>query len=186
MKSILIVGGAGYIGSHMYKYLAKKGYQPIVLDNLVYGHQEAVKWGPFFDGSMTDSKLVNHIFSKYKIEAVMHFAAFCYVGESVTDPVKYYCNNVAATIALLEKMVEKNISNFIFSSTCATYWEPVEIHISEQHPQNPINLYGKSKLMVEHILDDFYKAYSLKSITNASLMVIELIEISIGHRVSKK
>lgn len=165
MTNILVVGGAGYIGSHMCKYLAKNGYQPIVLDNLVYGHREAVKWGPFFEGSMTDSKLVNHIFSKYKIEAVMHFAAFCYVGESVIDPVKYYRNNVAATIALLEKMVEKNISNFIFSSTCATYGEPVEIPISEQHPQNPINPYGKSKLMVEHILDDFYKAYGLQYVS---------------------
>lgn len=162
MKNVLVVGGAGYIGSHMCKYLAKNGYQPVVLDNLVYGHREAVKWGPFFEGSMTDDNLVNSIFSKYTIEAVMHFAAFCYVGESVTDPAKYYRNNVAATIALLEKMVENKVTNFIFSSTCATYGEPVEIPISEQHPQNPINPYGKSKLMVEHILNDFHNAYDMQ------------------------
>jgi UDP-glucose 4-epimerase len=162
MKNVLVVGGAGYIGSHMCKYLAKNGYQPVVLDNLVYGHREAVKWGPFFEGSMTDGNLVNSIFSKYTIEAVMHFAAFCYVGESVTDPAKYYRNNVAATIALLEKMVENKVTNFIFSSTCATYGEPVEIPINEQHPQNPINPYGKSKLMVEHILNDFHHAYDMQ------------------------
>jgi len=165
MTNILVVGGAGYIGSHMCKYLAKNGYQPIVLDNLIYGHREAVKWGPFFEGSMTNSNLLDRIFSMHKIEAVMHFAAFCYVGESVTEPAKYYRNNVAATIALLEKMVENNITNFIFSSTCATYGEPVEIPISEQHPQNPINPYGKSKLMVEHILNDFNNAYGLQFIS---------------------
>jgi len=161
MKNILVIGGAGYIGSHMCKYLAKNGYQPIVLDNLVHGHREVVRWGPFFEGSMADSNLLNHIFSKYTILAVMHFAAFCYVGESVTKPGKYYRNNVAATIALLEMMVEKNIFNFIFSSSCATYGEPVEIPITEQHPQNPINPYGRSKLMVEQILDDFRKAYGV-------------------------
>ena len=161
MKNILVIGGAGYIGSHMCKYLAKSGYQPIVIDNLVYGHREAVRWGPFFKGSLADSNLLNHVFSKYTIAAVMHFAAFCYVGESVTKPGKYYRNNVAATIALLEMMVEKNILNFIFSSSCATYGEPVEIPITEQHPQNPINPYGRSKLMVEQILDDFRKAYGV-------------------------
>ncbi len=144
MKSILVIGGAGYIGSYMCKYLARNGYQPIVLDNLIYGHREAVRWGPFFEGSMADWNLLNRIFSEYEIAAVMHFAAFCYVGESITEPAKYYHNNVAATIGLLEMMVEKNISNFIFSSSCATYGEPIEIPITEQHPQNPINPYGRS------------------------------------------
>ena len=165
MKSILVVGGAGYIGSYMCKYLARNGYQPIVLDNLIYGHKEAVRWGPFFEGSMADWNLLNRIFSEYEIAAVMHFAAFCYVGESITEPAKYYHNNVAETISLLEMMIEKNISNFIFSSSCATYGEPVEIPITEHHSQNPINPYGRSKLMVEQILRDFRNAYDLEYVS---------------------
>ena len=164
MKNVLVVGGAGYIGSHMCKCLANNGYNPIVLDNLVYGHRQAVKWGPFIEGSNGDSKLIRHVFSEYQIVAVMHFAAFCYVGESVTDPGKYYRNNVANTLNLLEVMVEKNINNFIFSSSCATYGGPDEIPITEQHPQNPINPYGRTKLMVEQILDDFKDAYGLESV----------------------
>ena len=162
MKNILIVGGAGYIGSYMCKYLAKNGYNPIVLDNLVYGHRQAVKWGPFIAGQMADTKLLDQIFKEHPIAAVMHFAAFCYVGESVDDPGKYYQNNVAATITLLEEMLKKNIKNFIFSSSCAVYGEPVEIPITEQHPYNPINPYGRSKLMVEQILQDFRAAYGLE------------------------
>ena len=162
MKNILIVGGAGYIGSYMCKYLAKNGYHPIVLDNLVYGHRQAVKWGPFIAGQMADTKLLDQIFKEHSIAAVMHFAAFCYVGESVEDPGKYYQNNVAATITLLEEMLKKNIKNFIFSSSCAVYGEPVEIPITEQHPYNPINPYGRSKLMVEQILEDFRAAYGLE------------------------
>lgn len=162
MKNILIVGGAGYIGSYMCKYLAKNGYHPIVLDNLVYGHRQAVKWGPFIAGQMADTKLLDQIFKEHSIAAVMHFAAFCYVGESVEDPGKYYQNNVAATITLLEEMLKKNIKNFIFSSSCAVYGEPVEIPITEQHPYNPINPYGRSKLMVEQILQDFRAAYGLE------------------------
>jgi UDP-glucose-4-epimerase GalE len=162
MKNILIVGGAGYIGSYMCKYLAKNGYHPIVLDNLVYGHRQAVKWGPFIAGQMADTKLLDQIFTEHPIAAVMHFAAFCYVGESVEDPGKYYQNNVAATITLLEEMLKKNIKNFIFSSSCAVYGEPVEIPITEQHQYNPINPYGRSKLMVEQILQDFRAAYGLE------------------------
>ena len=161
--NILIVGGAGYIGSHMCKYLSQNGYTPIVLDNLVCGHQESVKWGPFIEGSMDDKALINHIFKEYEITAVMHFAAFCYVDESVENPGKYYRNNVAATLSLLEAMIENDILNFIFSSTCATYGEPVEIPIKENHPQSPINPYGRSKLMVEQVMDDFGNAYGLKS-----------------------
>ena len=161
--NILIVGGAGYIGSHMCKYLSQNGYTPIVLDNLVCGHRESVKWGPFIEGSMDDKTLLNHIFKEYEIAAVMHFAAFCYVGESVDNPAKYYRNNVAATLTLLEAMIENDILNFIFSSTCATYGEPIEIPIKENHPQSPINPYGRSKLMVEQIIDDFGNAYGLKS-----------------------
>jgi UDP-glucose 4-epimerase len=165
MKYILVVGGAGYIGSYMCKCLAKNGYIPIVLDNLVRGHREAIKWGPFYEGSMADKTLLMHIFSKYEFAAVMHFAAFCYVDESVREPVKYYQNNVANTINLLKVMIEKNISNFIFSSSCATYGEPIETPITEQHPQNPINPYGRSKLMVEQILDDSKNVYGLKSVS---------------------
>jgi UDP-glucose-4-epimerase GalE len=164
-KDILVVGGAGYIGSHMCKHLFKSGYQPIVLDNLVCGHRQAVKWGPFFEGSMGDSNLLSRIFSDHPIAAVMHFAAFCYVGESVTEPAKYYENNVANTISLLEVMLEKKVSNFIFSSSCATYGEPIEVPIREDHPLRPISPYGRTKLMVEQILEDFREAYGLASVS---------------------
>jgi UDP-glucose-4-epimerase GalE len=163
MNKILILGGAGYIGSHMCKYLAKRGYTPVVLDNLIYGHREAVKWGPFVEGSMADPALLKQIFSDRDIAAVMHFAAFCYVGESVTEPAKYYQNNVAATLTLLQAMVEEKVNHFIFSSSCATYGEPVEIPMTEGHPRNPINPYGRTKLIVEQMLEDFNKAYGLKS-----------------------
>ena len=164
MKNILVVGGAGYIGSHMAKYLSKKGYMPIVLDNLVCGHRRAVKYGPFFEGSMNDPSLLEKIFSDYPISAVMHFAAFCYVNESIEQPAKYYQNNVANTLALLEVMVERNIDNFIFSSSCAIYGEPVETPMSEDHPQRPINPYGRTKLVVEQMLHDFRQAYGLESV----------------------
>lgn len=163
--NILVVGGAGYIGSHMCKYLAQNNHTPIVLDNLIYGHREAVKWGPFIEGAMENRDLLDNIFTQYKIEAVMHFAAFAYVGESVTEPGKYYENNVAATISLLEGMRKHNVLKFIFSSTCATYGEPVDIPIRESHPQKPINPYGRSKVMVEQILDDYQNAYGLNSIS---------------------
>lgn len=165
MKNVLVIGGAGYIGSHMCKYLAEKGYHPLVLDNLCYGHPQAVKWGPLFRGEMADERLLGRIFSEYDIAAVMHFAAFCYVGESVGNPGKYYQNNVADTIKLLNVMVRSKVSNFIFSSSCATYGDPVEIPMTEEHPQNPINPYGRSKLMVEQILEDFRRAYGLESVS---------------------
>jgi UDP-glucose-4-epimerase GalE len=163
--NILIVGGAGYIGSHMCKDLSKAGYQPIVLDNLVCGHEQAVKWGPFFKGSMSDAGLLSKVFTDYPVDAVMHFAAFCYVGESVTSPAKYYQNNVSDTLALLNVMVERQVGRFIFSSSCATYGQPVEIPISEEHPQRPISPYGKTKVMVEQILEDYKTAYGLESVS---------------------
>ncbi len=162
---ILVVGGAGYIGSHMCKYLVGNGYTPVVLDNLVYGHREAVRWGPFIEGSMENKVLLDKIFQEYEIAAVMHFAAFAYVGESATNPGKYYSNNVAATISLLEAMRDWHVSNFIFSSTCSTYGEPMEIPITEEHTQSPVNPYGRSKLMVEQILDDYQGAYGINSIS---------------------
>lgn len=162
--NILVVGGAGYIGSHMCKYLSKHGYTPVVLDSLVYGHVEAVKWGPFYKGFMENRDLLNHIFKEHSIAAVMHFAAFCYVGESVTAPAKYYQNNVSNTAILLDEMVKHKINNFIFSSTCATYGEPLEIPITEDHPQKPVNPYGRTKLIVEQMLADFQYAYGLRHI----------------------
>lgn len=164
MKEILVVGGAGYIGSHMCKYLSKNGMLPVVLDNLSYGHRQAVQWGPFYEGDMADTALLKRIFSSHKIEAVMHFAAFCYVGESVEAPLKYYQNNISATLTLLTEMVEHNILNFIFSSTCATYGEPEQLPLSETFPQNPINPYGRSKLMMEQILDDLDHANGLRAV----------------------
>ncbi|MDY6838863.1 MAG: UDP-glucose 4-epimerase GalE [Thermodesulfobacteriota bacterium] len=163
--SILVVGGAGYIGSHMCKHLSKAGYEPIVLDNLIYGHEQAVKWGPLYKGPMNDSALLSKVFSDYPIEAVMHFAAFCYVGESVTSPAKYYENNVSHTLSLLKGMVEKKVRRFIFSSSCATYGQPIEIPINEEHPQSPISPYGRTKVMVEQILEDYRTAYGLESIS---------------------
>ncbi|MDY6951922.1 MAG: UDP-glucose 4-epimerase GalE [Thermodesulfobacteriota bacterium] len=163
--NILVVGGAGYIGSHMCKYLSRAGYRPVVVDNLVYGHEQAVKWGPLFKGSMKDAELLSKVFSDYPIEAVMHFAAFCYVGESVTSPAKYYDNNVSHTLSLLKVMLEKEVQRFIFSSSCATYGQPIEIPINEEHPQRPINPYGKTKVMVEQILEDYHTAYGLESIS---------------------
>jgi UDP-glucose 4-epimerase len=164
MQEILIVGGAGYIGSHMCKYLHQNGMQPVVLDNLSYGHRQAVQWGPFYQGDMADTALLRKIFAEHSIEAVMHFAAFCYVGESVSDPLKYYQNNVSATLTLLTEMVAHNILNFIFSSTCATYGEPERLPVLENFPQNPINPYGRSKLMMEQILNDLDHANGLKSV----------------------
>lgn len=164
MKNILVIGGAGYIGSHMAKHLCAEGYVPVVLDNLVRGSRETAKYGPFFEGSMDDVRLLNKVFSEFPIAAVMHFAAFCYVGESVEHPARYYRNNVANTLALLEVMVERNMGNFIFSSSCSIYGEPVEIPITEDHPKKPINPYGRTKLIVEQMLDDFRQSYGLESI----------------------
>ncbi|HJO62179.1 MAG TPA: UDP-glucose 4-epimerase GalE, partial [Desulfobacterales bacterium] len=165
MNNILVVGGAGYIGSYMCKYLSKNGYHPVILDNLIYGHREAVKWGSFFKGSMDDSALLDQIFSELQIAAVMHFAAFCYVGESVLQPARYYRNNVANTLNLLEFMNKRGVRSFIFSSSSATYGEPVEIPITENHTQNPINPYGRSKLMVEQIMEDFSHAYKSECVS---------------------
>jgi UDP-glucose-4-epimerase GalE len=165
MESVLVVGGAGYIGSYMCKYLSKNGYRPVVLDNFSRGHRMAVKYGDLYEGHMEDNALLDKIFTENTIDAVMHFAAYCYVGESVKKPDKYYKNNVAATLNLLEAMVKNNVNAFIFSSTCATYGNPVEVPVSEDHPQEPINPYGRSKLIVEKILQDFYEAFGLKYIS---------------------
>ncbi len=161
---ILVTGAAGYIGAHAAKELASKGYHPVLLDNLVHGHREFVRWGAFVEGDLADTTLLHNIFKTYPIRAVMHFAGFAYVGESVTDPAKYYRNNVMNTLNLLEAMREAGVNKIIFSSTCATYGIPGEIPISEVHPQVPINPYGRGKLMVETVLRDFYAAYGMRHV----------------------
>ena len=163
MKNILVIGGAGYIGSHMVRMLAKQGYNPVVFDNLSKGHREAVANYPFELGDLGDKARLTEVFKKYGIEAVMHFAAFAEVGESVKEPSKYYHNNVAKVLDLLDALVENDIKYFVFSSTAATSGEPIRPKIDESHPQNPINPYGNTKLMVEKILADFDTAYGLKA-----------------------
>jgi UDP-arabinose 4-epimerase len=163
--NILVTGGAGYIGSHACKALAKAGYTPIAYDNLVYGHEWAVKWGPLEIGDIADRNRLDAVIKQYQPEAVMHFAAYAYVGESVQDPGRYYRNNVAGTLTLLEAMRDHGIDKLIFSSTCATYGIPEQVPITEDHPQRPINPYGMSKLMIEQILRDFDHAHGIRSIS---------------------
>lgn len=158
---ILVTGGAGYIGSHINKMLHQNGYETVVLDNLVYGHREAVKWGVLEVGDLADIVRLEEIFTQYDIDAVFHFAAYAYVGESVKNPQKYYNNNVVNTLHLLDAMIKHNVKHIVFSSTCATYGVPKEIPITEEMGQNPINPYGASKLMIERILDDYHNAYGL-------------------------
>ncbi len=165
METILVTGGAGYIGSHACKALAAAGYRPVVLDNLVYGHASAVRWGPLEVGDLADPARLREVFSRYRPAAVMHFAAYAYVGESVENPAKYYENNVAGTLNLLAAMRESGSEQLVFSSTCASYGHPQTDRIAESHPQVPINPYGRSKLMMEQILADYSQAYGLRSIS---------------------
>lgn len=164
-QSILVTGGAGYIGSHTVRMMADQGYQLVVLDNLVYGHRKAIcsKGVELIVGEMADDELVERIFKEHSVSAVIHFAAYAYVGESVTDPGKYYRNNAAAPLVLLEAMRRHGCDTFIFSSTCATYGNPEYVPMDEKHPQQPINPYGRSKLMLEQILDDYDHAYGIRS-----------------------
>ena len=163
--NILVVGGAGYIGSHTVNLLKKEGYTPIIYDNLSKGHKEVgeILGVKLINGDLGDKQRLKKVFSDEKIDIVMHFAAFIEVGESVTAPAKYYNNNVSKVLELLDAMVESNVKYFVFSSTAATFGEPETEKISETHPQKPINPYGKSKLMVEKILKDYDNAYGLKS-----------------------
>ncbi|MFA6185121.1 MAG: UDP-glucose 4-epimerase GalE [Candidatus Shapirobacteria bacterium] len=159
---ILIVGGAGYIGSHINKELNKQGYTTVVFDSLIKGHKEAVKWGDFFQGDLGNIEDIRGVFKKYPIDAILHFAAFIEVGESVKDPQKYYKNNVANTLNLFQVMLENDVKKIIFSSTAATFGNPQYSPIDEKHLQIPINPYGQAKLMVEKILADYDVAYGLK------------------------
>jgi UDP-glucose 4-epimerase len=159
---VLVVGGAGYIGSHCVRQLRDAGHKPVVLDNLVFGHRQAVASDiPFYDCDLGDYDSVAHILKNEKIDLVMHFAAFAYVGESVTEPRKYYENNLVATLRLLEAMLDNGVKKFVFSSTCATYGEPETLPMLESLPQAPINPYGQTKLDVENCLKAFSQAYGL-------------------------
>lgn len=160
--NVLVVGGAGYIGSHCVRQLTEAGHQPSVLDNLVFGHRGAVAPEiPFYEGDLGDRKLIGNILQKEGIDVVMHFAAFAYVGESVTDPLKYYTNNLAKPIFLLDTMREHGVGKFVFSSTCATYGVPESLPIVEDTPQHPINPYGQTKLDMENALKAAAHAYDL-------------------------
>jgi UDP-glucose 4-epimerase len=162
--NVLVVGGAGFIGSHMVKQLGRSGWQVTTLDNLSNGHRDAVLYGDFVQGDLADKVLLAQLIQPGRFDAVMHFASFIQVGESVQQPAKYYENNVANTLSLLEAMRLAGVKRFVFSSTAATFGQPLYSPMDEKHPQQPINPYGRSKWMVEQILDDFDHAYGLKSV----------------------
>ncbi|WP_284320908.1 UDP-glucose 4-epimerase GalE [Dyella acidisoli] len=163
--NVLICGGAGYIGTHMLKMLALRGYETTVFDNLSTGHRAAVRWGRFVEGNILDREALDRLFVSQHIDVVMHFCALSQVGESVRDPYTYYQNNVTGTVTLLEAMRAADVNKLVFSSTAAVYGVPVnEGLLSESHPTNPINPYGASKLMVERVLEDASRAYGLRSV----------------------
>ncbi len=159
---VLVVGGAGYIGSHTAKELARAGFEPVVFDNLSEGHRYAVQWGPLVEGDLADEEGLVKALKDHQIDAVIQFAASAYVGESVENPRKYFRNNVTNTLNLLDAMLEADVQHLVFSSTCATYGQPEHIPIDEDHPQNPINPYGETKLIVEKALRWYAQAYALE------------------------
>jgi len=165
-RTVLVAGGAGYIGSHACKALARAGYTPVTYDSLVYGHREAVRWGPFVEGDLADKPRLIAAMREHGAEAVMHFAAFTYVGESVQKPQLYFRNNVVNTLTLLDAMLEAGVRHIVFSSTCATYGTPEKVPMDESTPQRPVNPYGETKLMIERALHWYGGAYG---ITSASL-----------------
>ncbi|PYQ97956.1 MAG: UDP-glucose 4-epimerase GalE [Acidobacteria bacterium] len=160
-RAVLVTGGAGYIGSHAAKALSRAGYAVLVYDNLIAGHRGAVKYGTLVEGDITDVAAVRDALRRHDIFAVMHFAAFLDVGESVREPARYYRNNVGGALSVLEAMAAESVRNFVFSSTCATYGEPIETPIVESHPQQPINSYGETKLAVERALPHFERAHGI-------------------------
>ena len=163
MARILITGGAGYVGSHCAKALAAAGHDGVVFDNLLFGHREFVRWGPLIEGDIRNASALDAVFSEIRVDAVMHFAALAYVGESVIAPGRYYDVNVHGTRTLLDAMVRAGVRLIIFSSSCAIYGEPNSMPIREHTVPNPINPYGFSKLVCEHMMDDFGLAHSIKS-----------------------
>ncbi len=160
-RAVLVTGGAGYIGSHAAKALHRAGYRVVVYDNLAAGHRGAVKFGDLVEGDIADVAAVRTALRRHEIFAVMHFAAFLDVGESVRDPFRYYRNNVGGALGVLEAMAAESVKHFVFSSTCATYGEPIETPITESHPQKPINSYGETKLAVERALPHFERAHGI-------------------------
>jgi UDP-arabinose 4-epimerase len=159
---ILVTGGAGYIGSHTAKLLAEAGHQPVIFDDMSQGHEWAVQWGPLERGSLADPARLADLFSSRTIDAVVHFAANALVGESMTNPAKYFRNNTVGTLNLLDAMRQASVGVIVFSSTCATYGDPVRVPIDEAHPQVPVNPYGESKLMVEKLLRWYGEIHGLR------------------------
>ena len=164
MRKVLVTGGAGYIGAHCCKALASAGYEPVTLDNLCHGHRSAVRWGELIQGDIADRSLLDNLFNQNEILAVIHFAAFAYVGQSVSDPGAYYRNNVAALLTLLEAVRDHGVANFVFSSSCATYGVPDVLPITEMTRQMPINPYGATKLVGERMIRDFADAHGLRAV----------------------
>jgi UDP-arabinose 4-epimerase len=163
-RAVLVTGGAGYVGSHACKALARAGYLPVAFDNLTRGHRAAVRWGPLVEGDIADRARLVATIARYRVSAVMHFAAFAYVGESVADPALYYHNNLAGGLALLAAMRESGLDKIILSSTCATYGAPETIPIPESARQLPVNPYGDTKLALERALH-WYEVYGLRSVS---------------------
>src|SRR6516165_8223925 len=164
-QSVLVTGGAGYIGSHTCKVLARAGYQPVVFDNLSRGHREAVRWGPLIEGDLADRSRLITALETHRVAAVVHFAAYAYVSESVADPTLYYRNNLGGSLSLIEAMRETGVDKIIFSSTCATYGVPAGGPIRENAPQLPVNPYGETKLAIERALHWYGEAYDIRSVS---------------------
>ncbi len=162
MVPVLVTGGAGYIGAHACKALAEAGYRPVVYDNLVAGHRAAVRWGPFEYGDILDRARLDEVIARHAPQAILHFAAFAQVGESVADPGKYYRNNVAGSLTLLQAVRDHGLRRIIFSSSCAIYGTPPALPLTEASPLEPINPYGRSKLMVEQMLEDFERSDGMR------------------------
>jgi UDP-arabinose 4-epimerase len=164
MKTVLVTGGAGYVGSHCCKAFANAGWNVVVYDDLSRGWREAVRWGPLIEGSLLNRSAITMALKTTQPDLVAHFAAFAYVGESVDEPGLYYRNNSVGTLNLLDAMRDTGTDALLFSSTCATYGLPVQLPIAEDHPQNPINPYGWSKLIVERMLEDYGRAHGMRSV----------------------
>lgn len=163
LMRILVTGGAGYIGSHTAKALARAGYEPVVLDNFGTGHRSAVRWGPLVEGDLKDAGLISKVIKEYEVKAVIHFAASLLVGESMAQPQKYFWNNVVNTLKLLDAMLATSVKHIVFSSSAAVYGTPDKVPIPEDHPLRPINPYGETKLIMERALHWYSTAYGLRS-----------------------